>query len=162
MIGTQLLFFSFLAEGTVQLVPDGSLLIHVTLILLMIVLLNATLFKPIFRILERRERDKHAGLSEAEQVLSSVEEKLTQYENRLRDARSEAYRMIEAERTIAVESRQQQIAVVREQINQQVAEQKTLIHTQTEEALTALKAEAHKTAARISQNILGRSVAGIG
>ncbi|MGH9899377.1 MAG: hypothetical protein ACRD63_16965 [Pyrinomonadaceae bacterium] len=157
-----LLSSSFLAEGTVQLVPDGSLLIHITLILLMISLLNATLFKPIFSILEKREREKHSGFGEAEQILQDAHEKLAQYENRLHDARSEAYHLIEAERAVAVNSRQEKIAVIREQINQQLIEQKALIHTQTEEALTTLKSEAHKTAARISQNILGRSVAGVG
>ncbi len=49
---------SFLAfsDSAIQLVPDGTLLFHLALIVVMVVLLNVTLLKPINRILEERER----------------------------------------------------------------------------------------------------------
>jgi hypothetical protein len=42
------------AENSIQLVPDGTLLLHVLIILVMVYVLNATLFKPINLILEAR------------------------------------------------------------------------------------------------------------
>jgi len=36
-----------LAENSIQLVPDGTLILHVLIILVMVYVLNATLFKPI-------------------------------------------------------------------------------------------------------------------
>jgi len=41
------------AENSIQLVPDGTLLLHILIILVMVYVLNATLFKPINRILQR-------------------------------------------------------------------------------------------------------------
>ena len=44
------------AENSIQLVPDGTLILHVIIILVMVFVLNATLYKPINRILEAREK----------------------------------------------------------------------------------------------------------
>ena len=44
------------AENSIQLVPDGTLILHVIIILVMVYVLNATLFKPINQILESREK----------------------------------------------------------------------------------------------------------
>src|SRR5947208_13696459 len=79
------------AENSIQLVPDGTLLLHVLIILVMVYVLNATLLKPINRILEARDRRTKGRLSEAEEILRDVSEKLTAYERALRQARGEAY-----------------------------------------------------------------------
>ena len=60
---------------SIQLFPDGSLLIHVALILLMIWVLNRTLYKPINKVLEARERNKGGHSSEAEGLLKEVDER---------------------------------------------------------------------------------------
>jgi hypothetical protein len=44
------------AENSIQLVPDGTLILHVIIILVMVYVLNATLYKPINKILESREK----------------------------------------------------------------------------------------------------------
>jgi F0F1-type ATP synthase membrane subunit b/b' len=48
----------FLAFADIQLVPDGTILIHIALILLMIWLLNRTFFRPINRVIAAREKNK--------------------------------------------------------------------------------------------------------
>ncbi len=78
-------------EGSIQLVPDGTLLLHLVLIGGMVALLNATLLKPINRILEEREQRTRGRLSEAAQTLATVDEKMREYEQRLRQARTEGY-----------------------------------------------------------------------
>ena len=74
------------AENSIQLVPDGTLLLHILIILVMIFVLNATLYKPINRILEAREKRTKGRLSEAEEIINSVNEKLSDYERQLRQA----------------------------------------------------------------------------
>ena len=61
-----------LAENSIQLVPDGTLILHVIIILVMVYVLNATLFKPINQILESREKRTRGRLSEAQEVMKSV------------------------------------------------------------------------------------------
>jgi F0F1-type ATP synthase membrane subunit b/b' len=87
------------AEGTsVQLVPDGTLFIHIALILIMIWILNRTFFRPINRIIEAREKNKGGRLGESEMLLKEVGEKEAKYNESLRDARSKGYESIEAAR----------------------------------------------------------------
>jgi F-type H+-transporting ATPase subunit b len=87
-----------LAENSIQLVPDGTLLFHLALIVLMVALLNATLLKPINRILEERDRRTKGRLSEAAATLRLVDEKIQDYEARLREARAAGYAAMERER----------------------------------------------------------------
>ena len=82
---------------TIQLFPDGTLFVHIAIILGMIWILNRTLYRPINRVLEAREKSKGGHSSEAEGILKDVEGKETRYTHELLDARSEGYSLIEKE-----------------------------------------------------------------
>ena len=98
-----------LAENSIQLVPDGTLLFHLVLIVAMVALLNATLLKPINRILEERDRRTKGRLSEAGETLKLVDEKMRNYEGQLRNARSEGYAAIERERATLSKERERKV-----------------------------------------------------
>src|SRR5205085_3548365 len=97
------------AENSIQLVPDGTLLLHVLIILVMVYVLNATLFRPINRILEARDKRTRGRLTEAQEIPSNVSEILAEYERALRAARTEAYALSERERAVAMQERQKAI-----------------------------------------------------
>ena len=94
------------AENSIQLVPDGTLILHVIIILVMVWILNKTLYKPINRILEAREKRTHGRMSEAQEILHDVSEKVSNYERQLRQARAEGYALAEQERIAAMQERQ--------------------------------------------------------
>jgi F-type H+-transporting ATPase subunit b len=146
------------AENSIQLVPDGTLLLHIAMILVMVFVLNATLFKPINRILEEREKRTHGRTGEARDILQRVEEKMAQYEHSLREARSEGYRLMEQERATAMSERQAKLGVVREEITRSMTEQKQAIGAQVEEARATLESEARRLAAEIGAQILNRPI----
>jgi F-type H+-transporting ATPase subunit b len=150
--------FVAFAENSIQLVPDGTLFLHIIIILVMVFVLNATLFKPINRILEEREKRTRGRSGEAHDILRRVEEKVTQYERTLREARSEGYRLMEQERAAAVSERQSRLGVVRDEINRSVMEQKEAIRVQVEEARATLDQEARRLAAEIGSQILHRPI----
>ncbi len=150
--------FVAFAENSIQLVPDGTLFLHIIIILLMVFVLNATLFKPVNRILEERERRTRGRSGEAHDILQSVDEKLSQYERTLREARSEGYRLMEQERAVAVSERQARLSAVRDEINHSVAEQKEVIHEQVNEARATLGQEARLLATEIGSQILHRPI----
>jgi F0F1-type ATP synthase membrane subunit b/b' len=81
----------FLAAA-VQLVPDGTVFIHIALILLMIWTLNRTFFRPINRIIDARERNKGGRFGEAESILREVSEKQTKYNQAMTEARRQRLR----------------------------------------------------------------------
>jgi len=150
-------FLAF-AENSIQLVPDGTLILHIIIILVMVFVLNATLFKPINRILEERERQTRGRSSEAQEILRRVEEKLTHYEHTLREARAEGYRLMEQERATAMSERQAKLNAVREEINQLIAGEKEAIRAQAEEARSTLEKDTRRIAAEIGAQILHRPI----
>lgn len=146
------------AENSIQLVPDGTLFLHILIILVMVFVLNATLFKPINRILEERERRTRGRTGEAHDILQRVEEKMTLYERRLREARAAGYHLMEQERAAALSERQASLDAVKNEINRSVMEQKEEIRAQVEEARATLDKEARRLAADIGSQILHRPI----
>jgi len=145
-----------LAGNSIQLVPDGTLFLHIAIIIFMIYVLNATLFRPINRVLAERERHTRGGTGEAQDILQRVANSMNRYERSLRDARTEGYRLLEQERAAALVERQNQMSSLRAEIEISTEEQKSLLRTQSEQAHAALEEDARKIASDISRQILNR------
>lgn len=150
-----------LAESSIQLVPDGTLLLHGAFIFLMIVLLNVSLFKPINRILDERDVRTRGQLEEARRTLVNIDQRLAQYQQTLRSARAEGYRLMELQRTEALRERAVGIASVKQEIRDFIAAQTGEIRQQTEDVRSALAREAQRTGVEISSRLLGRPVSSI-
>ena len=146
------------AEDSIQLVPDGTLLLHILIILVMVYVLNATLYKPINRILQAREKRTRGRLTEAEEILRGVSEKLSQYERSLRQARGEANSFTEQERTGAMQERQTKLNEMRQQLSESMAKEKETIQRQSDEARGALEIESRRIAREIGTRVLNRPV----
>jgi F-type H+-transporting ATPase subunit b len=148
------------AENSIQLVPDGTLILHVLIILIMVYVLNATLFKPINRILEARDQRTKGRLSEAQQILKNVSEQLANYERQLRQARGEAYAFSESERAAAMQERQGKLNEMRQQLSESIAQEKQAIAQQADEARGTLEVESRRMAREIGARILSRPMSG--
>jgi len=146
------------AEDSIQLVPDGTMVLHVIIILVMVYVLNATLFKPINQILAAREKRTKGRLSEAQEIMASVTEKTSDYEKSLRQARAEAYAYSEAQRTEAMKDRQQRVNEMRAQLAASLAREKQAIDQQAGSARVELDSESRKIAAEIGSRILNRPI----
>jgi F-type H+-transporting ATPase subunit b len=147
------------AENSIQLVPDGTLVLHVLIILVMVYVLNATLFRPINRILANREKRTRGCLTEAQEILRGVSEKLVEHERALRAARTEAYAFTEHERAGAVQDRQKALDEMRGQLAASIAAEKEAIQGQAEAARVTLKADARRIAVEIGSRVLSRPLA---
>lgn len=150
----------FLAQS-IQLVPDGTLFLHVALIILMVFVLNATLFRPINRILEERDRLSRGGRNAARDILRQADEKLAAYEGALRAARAENYRLMEQERDAALRERQESLSRLRDELEQTLARETQSLAAQVDAARRAIATEAPRLAGEIGAQILGRPLRGI-
>jgi F0F1-type ATP synthase, subunit b len=149
------MFVLAFAEGVgIQLVPDGTILIHIALILVMIFILNRTFFRPINRVLEAREKRKGGRFGAAGDILQQIEEKNARFEAQIREARLQGTSLIEAEREAALAERESRVQTVKSEVEQRVAAEKSAIAKQTEEARRQITAEAKALAEKISANIL--------
>jgi F-type H+-transporting ATPase subunit b len=146
----------FLAESTIQLVPDGTLLLHVLIIAVMVAVLNRTLLKPINEILARRDALLSGQLSEAQVLAAAREEKLQAYQKTLTQARSEGYHLLEVEKAEALRERERRISAARDETKQQVAAAIERTRRQEAEAKKDLEARASELSSLIGTQILRR------
>ncbi|HZS05726.1 MAG TPA: hypothetical protein VFD58_12880 [Blastocatellia bacterium] len=148
--------FLALAESILSI--DGSFLFVFILVICLVFILNATLFKPINRILEERERLSTGRLSEAQKMIAEYSERLRRYEEQIRSARAEAYQTLEAQRKDALKVQQELMAQTRAETADQIAAAKQEISSQTEAARARLEQDARAMAATISSSILQRPI----
>jgi F-type H+-transporting ATPase subunit b len=141
---------------SIQLVPDGTLVIHIAIIITMVFVLNRFLFRPVSRILNEREARTHGRVDEARETIGRIKESLVRYENSLRQARAEGYRLLEQQQSEAHNERVRKVTRVRREVEGQIEEQKGEIRAQADGARATLLDEAERIAANISSQLLRR------
>jgi len=141
---------------SIQLVPDGTLFLHIAVILVMVYVLNRILFRPIIRTLEEREQGTRGRSDEARKIRAQVEGSVARFEQSLREARTEGYRLMERQQAEAAGERQRKIGLIREEIEKQLEQEKRTIQAQAEGARATLNSEAERVAATVKAQILGR------
>jgi F0F1-type ATP synthase membrane subunit b/b' len=146
----------FLAEASIQLVPDGTLLLHLVLVVVMVVVLNRTLLKPINHILSEREKQITGRLREAEAMAAESREKLKKYNDTLREARATGYRLLEKERAEGLKEKEQQLRQHRDELSKEVSSQIDQIRKQEQSVKGELEAQAATIGDLISSQILRR------
>lgn len=145
---------AILAFLQIQLIPDGTLFIHIALILLMIWILNRTFFRPINKVLESREKNSGGRATEAQEILNQVQDKNAAFDSAIREVRTEGYELIEKQRSKAVAKRQKEVEAVKGEVAELLSTEKESIAQQTAEAQKSITTEAQKLAEKISANIL--------
>ena len=146
----------FLAETSIQLVPDGTLLLHLLMVAVMVFILNRTLLKPINQILAERERQVEGRLQEAQMMAAETEEKLKKYNDALHEARVDGYRLLEKERAEGLKQKDETVRLHREQMSREVTEQIENTRRQEESVKKELEAQAGAISNLISSQILRR------
>jgi F-type H+-transporting ATPase subunit b len=145
-----------LAEASIQLVPDATLLLHLVLVVVMVYVLNRTLLKPINDILIKREKEVTGRLKEAEAMAAESQDKLQKYNNALREARSEGYKLLEKERADGLKEKEQKLRQSRDELSKQVAAQVDQIRKQEQAVKGELESQAATIGNLISSQILRR------
>jgi F-type H+-transporting ATPase subunit b len=145
-----------LLEASIQLVPDGTLLLHLLMVCVMVVVLNRTLLKPVNQILAEREKQIAGRLKEAEALASETQEKLKRYNDALREARADGYKLLEKERAQAMKEKEEKLRQYREQMSKEVAAQVESTRRQEQTVKGELEAQAATIGNLISSQILRR------
>ena len=146
----------FLAENILAI--DGSFLFVFISILLLIFILNATLFRPINKVLEEREKMSGGTSHEARDLSKEYEKKVMLYEDGIHNARYEAYQYAEAQRREVLAERQDLIAKVKTEAASHLEVAKQEIRQQAVGVRAQLDTDAQAMAVTISASILHRSV----
>ena len=145
-----------LLEASIQLVPDGTLLVHLLMVAVMVFVLNRTLLKPVNRIFAEREKQIAGRLQEAQMLATETEQKLKKYNDALHSARVEGYKLLEKERADALKDKDEKVRVSREQASREVAAQVDSIRRQEQSVKQELETQAASISSLISAQVLRR------
>ncbi|HEY5403989.1 MAG TPA: hypothetical protein VIJ87_04730 [Pyrinomonadaceae bacterium] len=146
----------FLAETSIQLVPDGTLLLHLLMVAVMVAVLNLTLLKPINKILEDRDKYILGKVDEAKTILQTSEQKIDEYHEALHEARTEGYQLIEKVRTQAVKEKDERVRTFREQTSREITAGIDATHLQEQMVKKELESQAEALGSMITAQILER------
>jgi F-type H+-transporting ATPase subunit b len=139
---------------SIQLFPDGTIFLHIALILLMIWVLNRTFFRPINKVIQTREKFRNVEGGEAGSIAREADEKEAAYNRELLEARSAGYAYLEDQHAKLVRAREKKLAETRTETEQKTAVERAEIERQAAEARTAIGADAAKLADQITATVL--------
>ena len=138
---------------------DGTLFIQFGLFLLMAFLVTNWLFKPYLKMREERDKGIEGARKEAEEMTSTADAKLADYESKLAEARSRAYDEQRKLRLEASEYKAEVTEKARKEAAQAMDKSRAEVTQQVDTARAELMPEAEVLASRIAAKLLGRKVA---
>lgn len=141
----------------------GNLLIQsiptVLFFIFLAVFLNATLFKPLARILEER-RKATAGTRElAQQAMEAANRKSGEFERALQMARTQIYQENDAERRKWADEEGRRIDQARAAAEHSIEQARTEIEAQTQQARAELDLQIQNLSEQITNSLLRRRAA---
>jgi F-type H+-transporting ATPase subunit b len=126
------------------------------MVAIMVIVLNLTLLKPINRILAEREKQITGRLKEAQMMAAQTQDKIRKYNETLREARSNGYRLLEKERAEGLKQKEEKLRQYREQMSKEVAAQIETTRKQQQSVQGELESQAAAISNLISSQILRR------
>lgn len=137
---------------------DLTMPIQIANILILIVIMNAVLYKPIRSILEERKK-RLAGLDkDIETFNKNAELRLEEFDQKIQSARAKAKASFEEAKKAAQDQSGEKLGVLRKEVDAGKAEQLGSIKKQFEGAQQELKGQIDGFAADIASKVLGRAL----
>lgn len=137
---------------------DQTLFIQAVNFLVLIFVLNILLYKPILGIIDRRNQRIAGSDEKVKELNKSVEQKMAEYEERLRQAKLEA---MDQKNKIEQEGSGKGEKLI-EQAKSEVSQMVEVFHVkmgkEIDEVRGILKGQSQKISGEIAEKVLGRSV----
>lgn len=114
--------------------------------------------KPLARVLAQRDAKTTGAVKKAQADIAAAEQKTTEYEQRIREARLSVYKTQESKRQQVLEARAKAIAETRESAHRMVQTARAELEKEALTAKAKLQAEGANLAAEILRIVLGRRV----
>jgi len=137
---------------------DGTMWIQMANFIILMFVLNMILFKPILHVIERRKKHLQDLDEEVKSLDQTVEQKMANYEETLRQARLEAMNEKNEIQQKASEEGKGKIDEARSEVLQIFDDFKQKFNKEMSDARKILKAQAEKISVEISEKVLGRSI----
>jgi len=138
------------------LIPDLSTAWVIAFVLVLSVLLDRLLLRPLTRVMEQRQAAIRAASDLAETSRARAQDAAAEFEARTREARGDVYRQMDEKRRAALEGRAELVAGTRREVEKMITEATARVGRQSDAARTQLDRDADVLAATIVERVLGR------
>ena len=132
------------------MLPDLSVVWVIFFVLLLTVVLDRLLFKPLLRVMEERQRAVSSARELAERSANEARLAAAEFDRRTGEARADLYRQMDEMRRAAMDERATILSRTRSEAEAEIAAASTKLQAEAEEA------DADALGAAVAERILGR------
>ena len=137
---------------------DATMLIQIFNILILIVIMNAVLYKPVRSILEQRAKRLDEMEKEIQTFNRNAQLRLEEFDGKLNDARRKAKDAVDSVRGEAQSGANEKIAAIRQEADTEKADQLSQIRAEFSKAQQELTGQVDSFAAAMATKVLGRAL----
>lgn len=142
----------------VTVIPDFTLLVQMFLFVMLVLVLNRLLYKPILFTIDRRKKQLEELENEVNLFSESVEKKAAEYEEKLKQAKTKASEMKKEIIQEGADQAKNIVDAVRNEIPVIAKEFQQKMDKEVEKAKMVLDGHSQRLSMEIARKILGRPV----
>jgi F-type H+-transporting ATPase subunit b len=136
--------------------PDLSVVWVIFFVLLLTVVLDRLLFRPLLRVMAERQRAIASAQELAERSAREARRAADEFDRKTGEARAELYKQMDEMRRAALEERAAIMSRTRAEAESEIAAASAKLQAQADDARRRLSAEADTLGAAVAERILGR------
>jgi F-type H+-transporting ATPase subunit b len=137
-------------------IPNLSVVWVIVFVLVLTVVLDRLLLRPVTRIMKERESAISSARELAETSRARAQAASDELEAKTRAARAEVYRQMEENRRVALATRADLVAATRQEVEHSMEDAAARLRAQTDAARAQLERDADVLAGTIVERVLGR------
>ena len=138
------------------MIPDLSVGWVIVFVLVLSVVLDRLLFRPVMRVMSEREGAIRSARELAESSRARAQSASDEFEAKTRSARAEIYRQMDEKRRAALDRRAEIVANTRREVERSMADATRRVRAQAAAARAELERDADTLATIIVERVLGR------
>jgi F-type H+-transporting ATPase subunit b len=136
--------------------PDVSVVWVIFFVLLLTVVLDRLLFKPLLRVMAERQRAITSARELAERSANEARLAVAEFDRKTSDARAELYKQMDETRRTALDERAAILSRTRAEAEAEIAAASARLQAEADEARRRLSADAEVLGGAVAERILGR------
>lgn len=138
------------------MLPNLSVIFVIVAVVLLAIVLDRVLFRPLLRVMRERESAVKSALELAEGATARARAATAEFDANVAAARADLYRQMDERRKAAEGYRDELVAQTRAEVDAQLAGAKAELEAQTARARKTLEADAEALGRDIAAKVLGR------
>ena len=138
------------------MLPDLSVIFVLAAVILLAVVLDRVLFKPLLRVMRERAEAVSSAISLAERATATAAAAASEFDAKVTAARTDLYKQMDERRKIAEGYRSELMAKTKTEVDAQLADARAALRADADQARATLDKDAEALGQQIAAKVLGR------